>query len=228
MNNNIMPRSKTSIKLPFALMDRAGNSWPMLVVFLRIASEHAYGVVPFKDISLARVRNVFAAPDDEIRRQGSSLQSSELVVGVDMPVILKGNGWEESRTVSGWYCPSWPDVCSDKRRVKREGIKIRDDVVLFGPKPDLDTGVSELKMLEEKALQSMNVGGRRGRVLCLDAVSMKWLMSLNKKHGFDAVSDALEKSAGADRPVAMAKKILSKKGRDRGASVPSADEWRRG
>ena len=74
----------------------------------------------------------------------------------------------------------------------------------------------------------MNVGGRRGRVLCLDAVSTKWLVSLREKHGFQAVSDALEQSAGADRPVAMARKILSKRKGRGGSSVPSADEWRQG
>lgn len=228
MNNNSMPRMKTSIILPFDLMDSAGDSWPLLVVILRIASEHPYGIIPPESINIGRVSRVFSAPSDEIARQALSLCEVGLISFVEYSFVARGNGWEREKSLVGWYCSRWPDVSSDRRRVDRTGLKVRSDAILFGSTGKTVDTRSELKMLEDKALSCMNVGGRRGRVLCLDAVSTKWLISLREKHGFQAVSDALEQSAGADRPVAMARKILSKRKGRGGSSVPSADEWRQG
>ncbi len=228
MQNSRMPRMKTSITMPFDLMDSAGDSWPLLVVFLRIASEHPYGIIPDESISLARVRRVFAAPDDEIRRQAACLCDRGIFAHVDYETVARGNGWERKKKLSGWYCPSWPSVSSDRRRVSRDGIVIHPEARLFEAQRPVKDGRNEMQRLEDKALACMNLGGRRGRVLAIDSISLNWLIKLHKEYGFDAVSGALEESAGADRPVAMAKKILMGPKKGRGSSVPSADEWRQG
>jgi hypothetical protein len=229
MHNNGMPRMKTSIKLPFSVMDEAGAAWPMLVVFLRMASEYPYGIVPPRSLTLARVRRVFAAPDEEILQQAKKLCHQKMIVYVTYRSTRRGNGWEKGTAVDGWYSPSWPSVCADKRRISRSDIEVHDGAALFSQEAEALTDKrSDLASLEEAALGCMSVGGRRGRTLVLDGISRNWLVKLYEEHGFEVVKSALTKCAGASRPVAMAKKILKKSVSGRGKAVPTADEWRDG
>lgn len=232
MQNNRMPREKTSIRLPFDVMSAAGNSWPLLVSFYRIASKFQHGIVPNDQFSVGSVMSIFAAPEDEIIRQGEELVSRGLISFVECEVIRSGNGWKRLEALRGWHSHEWPRIASDSRRISSPKITLVEGVRVFGSGDHSGAEIvdqrSELKILEDLVIECLSFGGRRGKILALDSISMKNLVDMHSKHGLKTVSEVLHQCGGADRPVAMAKKILSKSAKTRGQSVPTADEWREG
>ena len=230
MQNNIMPRKKTSIVLPFDIMDEAGTSWTMLVVMARFASECRMGIIPDEMVTLERVGRVYDASVKQIRTQAKLLCDLGLIMHVTVTVETAGNGWSKSQTLSGWRLRDWDKFATDSRRMKTPNIET-DGRILFGEEvkqEQVESDSESLRRLTDIAQQCMVTGGRNGRKVILDYRSTVHLKQLLDKHGFDSVKNALEKSAGANRPVAMAKSILSKGGKRSKSNIPDADEWRRG
>ncbi len=233
MQNNTMPRKKTSITLPFSEMDKAGPAWPMLAAIARMASEYPYGVIPASEISIGRFLAVYSTSDELLRRDGSALIRNGIIQYVKMTIKKRGNGWSKTDAVEGWMITRWHLFSSDSRNMSKNELEVLQrplfpDVISSSKKSEDQSRAEEFKKLEKLATDCMVTGGRRGRRILLDQKSVIHLKSMYDDHGYKKVEDALEKCAGADRPVAMARKILMSKHGLKKAGIPNADEWREG
>ena len=207
--------------------------WPYLIGLM---GEYG-GYIPDDYLDADLIADDLGIDSETAARQLDGAKRVGLINYGSEQVDVGGRGGPNLRKREGWTTSNWRKYQPDNRRnsskrkpeqtvpgnVKPPRTTERNETNINPQSPP--TGFSEIETI---ALSCIPSGGRRGRGVCLDPMSQRTLMKLIDEHGAQRVVEGLSECGGAERPVAMLKKILSKTTGRASSAPPTADEWRGG
>lgn len=224
-----MPKQSKWIKYDVTMIENNRESWVFLTWFLSVAKGFDYGMVPHDriDSDSFMVSSGFNIEQAKDQFRAALVQGSVVYCSVSAPTPGRGS---KVRSVEGWRHVGWDEIMPDRRVVKRSAHPLPMPTFSFYTRGDAPSQSKAISIVDvvDKCIECMTIGGKRTRVISLDAVSMDIIQKLVKEHGAEDAYNALDKCGGASRPAYMLKKVMSGGPSSSRSSVPSREEWLKG